>query len=384
LHAALYNGDLLPWVEADAAEKERGQRLRRKRPTVSVKAPEHPYNGGPDLLYSVLPDAALSTGLEGGKLQWAVAWLPSDAEGPIPSSDQIAPRAGRKARRLAPWAVSTLGMVAHMTHGWFLGYDRGEKLSPGWQMGEDLRFWRRALEFAGAMVVRQQFLPAVLETWEIPGRWWPYWTPVYEAEDLKRLELLVEAMPVAARALRRDRRRRPQERPRLLMRDFVTDMVDHLVLMGSINSSVWEHYVRPQRPRKTVPVDERWLEALMTPDLELKGESAELQELQTRVEEWREAVSLLPPTEDVLKAPAIGLPPAGEGFWKGRALPEDFVGPVEAPREPALILRRLGEIPGWRGESRLNDTIEPVYQAASRYALEYVFGQKPEPRVRRG
>jgi hypothetical protein len=161
-------------------------------------------------------------------------------------------------------------------------------------------------------------------------------------------------------------------------------MVDHLVLMGSINFSVWEHYVRPQRPRKTVSLEERWLEALMTPDLELKGDLAELEELQTRVEEWREAVSLLPPTEDVLKAPAIGLPPAGEDFWKGRALPEDFFGPVGEPSQPAPLLRRLGEIPNWRGESLLRDSLEPVYEAASRYALEYVFGRKPEPRVRRG
>jgi hypothetical protein len=87
-------------------------------------------------------------------------------------------------------------MVAHTAHGWFLGYDRGEKLSPGWHMGEDLRFGRQALELAGALVLRQQFLPAVLETREIAVHWWPCWVPAYEAEDLKRLELLARAMPL--------------------------------------------------------------------------------------------------------------------------------------------------------------------------------------------
>jgi hypothetical protein len=29
----------------------------------------------------------------------------------------------------------------------------------------------------------------------------------------------------------------------------------------------------------------------------------------------------------------------------------------------------------------LRDTLEPVYEAASRYALEFVFGRKPEPRT---
>jgi hypothetical protein len=64
-------------------------------------------------------------------------------------------------------------------------------------------------------------------------------------------------------------------------------------------------------------------------------------------------------------------------------VPEDFLGPVEAPLNPALILRRVGEIPNWHGEHMLRDSLEPVYEAASRYALEYVFGRKPETRPRR-
>ena len=69
-------------------------------------------------------------------------------------------------------------------------------------MGPDLVFWRHALELAAAMVVRQRFLPAVLETLEKESTWWPYWQVVYDEEDLARLDRLIGAMPVAARALR--------------------------------------------------------------------------------------------------------------------------------------------------------------------------------------
>jgi hypothetical protein len=57
-------------------------------------------------------------------------------------------------------------------------------------------------------------------------------------------------------------------------------------------------------------------------------------------------------------------------------LTNDFLGSVEAPLNPALILRRAGELPNWRGARMLRDSLAPVYEAASRCALEYVFGRK--------
>jgi hypothetical protein len=49
--------------------------------------------------------------------------------------------------------------------------------------------------------------------------------------------------------------------------------------------------------------------------------------------------------------------------------------------DTALILRRVGEWSGWRGERMLRDSLEPVYDTASRYVLEHVFGRKAEARV---
>jgi len=50
---------------------------------------------------------------------------------------------------------------------------------------------------------------------------------------------------------------------------------------------------------------------------------------------------------------------------------------VEAPANPGPIFERVGELPHWRGEPPLRETLAPVYEAASRYALEHVFGCKP-------
>jgi hypothetical protein len=100
-----FHGVLRPWVEADAEERARARGRRRKPLKPTVDAPECPFNGGPDLLQEALPPS-----WERGPEEWAVVWLPSDDKGPIPSSERIGTRSGRKARRLAPWAISTLSL----------------------------------------------------------------------------------------------------------------------------------------------------------------------------------------------------------------------------------------------------------------------------------
>ncbi len=239
------------------------------------------------------------------------------------------------------------------------------------------------MDLAASLVVRQQFLPGVRETWEHPSRFFPFWYPVYEAEDLEQMEELAAAMPVAARALNAAPRKLPRDKPRMQVRDVIMRVVDHLVWMAECSYSVSEYYRGPRRRWKIVHIHERWVERLITPDGELKGETRELLELCGEVNAWQEPVCRLRPGYEREETP-ISLPSSGEEFWRGRKLGEDLVGKVEAPLNPALILRRVGEIPNWQGERMLRDSLEPVYDAASRYALEYVLGRKRKPEIRRG
>jgi hypothetical protein len=41
-------------------------------------------------------------------------------------------------------------------------------------------------------------------------------------------------------------------------------MVDHLVMMSETNESVWEHYAQDRPRRKSLQVDERWVETVLT------------------------------------------------------------------------------------------------------------------------
>jgi uncharacterized Zn finger protein len=60
---------------------------------------------------------------------------------------------------------------------------------------------------------------------------------------------------------------------------------------------------------------------------------------------------------------------AAESFWEG-SRPEVDLSDVVAPQQPAPLIRRLGSLPFWRGAEPLLDSLEPVYAAASKTAME--------------
>ena len=73
-------------------------------------------------------------------------------------------------------------------------------------------------------------------------------------------------------------------------------------------------------------------------------------------------IEKLPPSVEPIAAD-------GEAFWKGRPLPDDFLGEVGIPPMKAALLKRLGNFPFWRGNRLIQDTLDPVYASASIHGL---------------
>jgi hypothetical protein len=214
---------------------------------------------------------------------------------------------------LAPWAVSALAINPGALHTLFVGC-RGKE-SADWQFGEDAAFWRRVHELAGRLVVRQQFLPAVLYA---DGSWFATWCPIYGGEDRKQIDWLAEAMPLAARALNWDPRRPPAVSPGWAVTSAIIRIVDSIAKAGANR-----HATRAGRPPagdswKKAPLHHRWLESLLSPGTELRGRVRELTEFELQIEAWREP--LLRTSKFGLgdEVPALSLPSGGEGFWEGR------------------------------------------------------------------
>ncbi len=57
--------------------------------------------------------------------------------------------------------------------------------------------------------------------------------------------------------------------------------------------------------------------------------------------------------------------PDDDRFYRGGALPDDIPGPVPGGGADAPLLRRLGDLPLWRGEESLPDALRAAYAAAA-------------------
>ena len=58
------------------------------------------------------------------------------------------------------------------------------------------------------------------------------------------------------------------------------------------------------------------------------------------------------------------------GFWRMGDLPADLLGELKVPDSQAVLARRLGPFPFWRGETDFWRTMEDMYWAASRNSLK--------------
>lgn len=66
--------------------------------------------------------------------------------------------------------------------------------------------------------------------------------------------------------------------------------------------------------------------------------------------------------------------PAAESFWE-RSRPEvDLTASAVSDQTAAPLLRRLGNLPFWRGQQPLLDTLEPAYTKAANAALQILAG----------
>ncbi|MDR1622048.1 MAG: SWIM zinc finger family protein [Synergistaceae bacterium] len=70
--------------------------------------------------------------------------------------------------------------------------------------------------------------------------------------------------------------------------------------------------------------------------------------------------------------------PIDESFYNGAPLPEDFMGPVPRGDLNAPLLRRLGNLPFWRGDEPLFESLQEAYREAARRGRFLAFGEQLE------
>ena len=267
LHAAQVKGDLVLWSE------DSGTRLT---PPDRQADGKHPYCAQAQLL-------AEAAGLETDGNGFAVAWLPSRGDAPVPSSPMAGPMPRSRAKpRIRPWTVTTLRLRPEQAVPLLQTCHGRQVLKPGVAIGTDLAYWAHALQLAVSLTARQQFLPSLSER---GGQTVAAWIPVFIGEDAHRLAGLAGLMPASARALTGAGTTEPPAiAAQAVLREFITAQVDHLARAGKGPEN-------PAQPQFDSAHD-AWLSALGHTNPAVRSDPAQLQQLRRQAAEWQRPLAI--------------------------------------------------------------------------------------------
>ena len=291
LHAGFLDQRLLLWGESPARVPAGPTQQRGRKSKAS--APDLPTDAGAIGLAASLEQAGVPVQGRQKRAGSVIAWLPTKGDRPVPSSPLVAESADSSGPlALSPWTVAVLPLASEDAVSLLCASVGKQTLAPGVIVGRDLAFWARAVRFAAALVVRQQYLPS-LESRD--GDYRAVWDPIVAGEDWQRLTALAIAMPPACRALSWEvTAGGPESPPLWVVRAFLAAMVDHLVRTAGpeVPATV------PGSPRRRRKADEfaslhdQWLHALRSSNGIMQGEAAELDELARQVKQWRRPIAV--------------------------------------------------------------------------------------------
>ena len=200
--------------------------------------------------------------------------LPAVQGTPVPSTPLLGDVDASGEPDIAQWKVATvtLDRCAALE---FLSYCAGrDPLDRGVIAGADLSYWITAMRFAGALVARQQFLPALDR--EDTGHYARWHAACLGRDDDRRLALTA-AMPPSARALT------PDLAAGSLLTAFVDTAIDEIVRTSSI----------PTRAAfGGASLHDRWLHALHSRTAVLEGTASEISGLDRQIREWRRPIHI--------------------------------------------------------------------------------------------
>src|SRR5215813_6089495 len=288
LHAGVCEHRLVLWGEVPVE----GQARARQR-SGQKHAKFLPYDAGAERLCAALRDVgfAFIIGKQDGEAY--SIWLPTVDDQPVASSPLIAePPQSHAKVTLSPWTITGLRLSSEQAVEVLCTCVGKQILAPGIVIGNDLAFWAMTMRFAGALVARQQFLPALSSSegeGEINYR--SCWKPVFTGPDSAVLAKLARVMPSACRAFTRDAVSSPETPALSVLSDFVSEVVDHLV-RSPVSLPV---KFRDERKKKSPAFDsvhDHWLYSLRSSDGRIEGEAKEFAQLSAQVHEWQRPITI--------------------------------------------------------------------------------------------
>lgn len=291
LHVSVSGGRLLLWGETSDGSVRKASRKGTRRVVGSARPARSRFALEGDRLVEAV--AAEVPGFAPAKEQgqsW-VAWLPSNAQGALPSSPLLTEaEEGPVAVSLTPWEVSALALTTEQAVAVLLAGIGRTTWGPGVVLGKTLAYWANVLRFAGSLVARQQYLPGLKEEGD-GSIFRACWEPVLTGQERLLAERLARSMPHACRALSLDAEKAPEAAASSLLTEVLGTLVDHLVRTSAKADE------RGKSKKRFASLHDQWVHALRTPDGRMSGDAAGLAGLAEQVRRWRR------PLEAVASAP---------------------------------------------------------------------------------
>ncbi len=279
LHAGFFEKSLFLWGEVPLEVNTPLIKRRKKR---DIKF--SPYDAGSERLSSAIKETVLKIKTGKKSFKTMVLWLPSVNGTPSVSSEMVGEPLGSSLPTvLSPWRITVLKLSEEESID-LLCHCVGKKvLGSGVILGKDLIFWTRVLQFAGALVAKEQFVPSVVKT---PKGFYARWEPVFWGEDSIKFSRLARAMPGVGRALSDQADFQPNRSSISILKDFITLVVDTIIRLSFRENLLWE------RGFPYESVHDQWLEGLLSSSSELRGNQKELSKFLAQVEDWKRPLFL--------------------------------------------------------------------------------------------
>lgn len=304
LHAGIHNGNTILWAERQLSPSLEGSgRLLKNKEAVppphanpalssgsgrkAFRVDKHPFGAFYENLISVLQSAAPEVRKDSSRTATYKVWLPSSAGKPLPSSAMLVEEAtfDRRSDGLAPWAVHGVTVRPHELASIFFAADNEHIFAKGAYLASEFEFLSLCMRFAASLVVRQQYVPGIIER---DGAHYAQWQPTFIKDDRAHLAELAAMIPPVVRALEdADRSLRsgpPAVAPLMLLKNHLAILVDDLVrnLSGPTKES-----------KDYDSVHDCWLSALTSNTGRMNYDSAQIVKLAEQLADWQQPITVL-------------------------------------------------------------------------------------------
>lgn len=292
LHASWRENRLFLWAENTPAETFMTPKSRGRKAAIPKPLP-FPYDSGQDGLVKISKAIQADISIRKKDITELCVWLPTIDGIPLASSPLVAENPDtEKEPYTAPWFIKAYPMNWDETCILLCACIEKPLLAHGIAAGNDLLWWAQILRFAGALTLKEAFLPEIVSGTEYDiesgnRKYYGIWQPAPDASDHEYLAELCLNMPDSCRCIGNSDDISPPDVPKAhIAENFLKWAVDSLVRSKAPKE-------KSARRSKHDSVHDAWLDSLENTDPTIIwNDSKQIEDLKNQIKAWKRPIRL--------------------------------------------------------------------------------------------